>query len=216
MPRAERSSQWSMSRAARCASGFYYADFLISMNRREESIMEMERALELDPLNPFLHCFRGWHLVYLHRFDEAIAQLQNVLNVDPNFSSVHLGLWGAFYRKRMYGDALKAARGFFRALDDGEAEAALTRGETEEGYTGAMRHAAETLVQRRNHSYVPAFRIARLFAHAADAEQTLTWLERAYDDRETPLIHLGVGWDWDGVRGDRRFQNLLRRMNLPS
>ncbi len=43
----------------------------------------------------------------------------------------------------------------------------------------------------------------------------LEWLEKAYEKRESPLIHLGVGWDWDGLRDDPRFQGLLRRMNLP-
>ena len=42
-----------------------YADFLISMKRPEEWAVEMQRVLELDPLNPFFQCFYGWHLVYL-------------------------------------------------------------------------------------------------------------------------------------------------------
>jgi len=29
------------------------------------------------------------------------------------------------------------------------------------------------------------------------------------------LVHIRVGWDWDGLRSDPRFQSLLRRMNLP-
>jgi len=33
--------------------------------------------------------------------------------------------------------------------------------------------------------------------------------------RENPLIHLKIGWDWDSLRDDLRFQDLLHRMNFP-
>ena len=45
-------------------------------------------------------------------------------------------------------------------------------------------------------------------------ERALEWLEKAYEGRETPLVHLSVGWDWDILRDDPRFQDLLLRMNL--
>ena len=47
-----------------------YADFLISMRRTQEWNTEVQRALELDPFNPLFPCFYGWHLVYVHRYDE--------------------------------------------------------------------------------------------------------------------------------------------------
>jgi hypothetical protein len=28
-------------------------------------------------------------------------------------------------------------------------------------------------------------------------------------------MHIGVGWDWDGLRSDPRFQNLVHGMKLP-
>ncbi len=62
---------------------------------------------------------------------------------------------------------------------------------------------------------MPAVRLARLWAHAGDADRALDWLEKAYLWRESPLVHLAVGWDWDGLRGDPRFESLLRRMDLP-
>ena len=34
-------------------------------------------------------------------------------------------------------------------------------------------------------------------------------------ERQPPMTHLGVGWDWDSLRSDPRFQALLRRMNFP-
>jgi len=76
-------------------------------------------ALELDPLNFFLHCFLGWHLVYLHRYEEAIVQLRRTLKSEPNFASAHLGLWGAFYKKRNYEAALREATTFFASIGDG-------------------------------------------------------------------------------------------------
>lgn len=195
---------------------FFYSDFLISMKRFEEAGAERERALELDPLSSFLHCFRGWHLVYLRQYDDAIAQLEKTLRAEPNFSAAHLGLWGAFYQKRMYEEALDEAQKFFAALGDTEVEESLVSGYAAHGYSGAMRQAAEKLVERAGRTYVPAFRIARLYAHASEKERASEWLEKAYERHETPLIHLSVGWDWDSLRSDPRFQNLLRRLNLPA
>ena len=48
-----------------------------------------------------------------------------------------------------------------------------------------------------------------------DNERALDWLERAYENRESPLMRLGMVWDWLDLHGEPRFQVLLRRMNLP-
>ncbi len=194
---------------------FYYADFLVSTKREAEWRQEMQRTLELDPLNPFFQCFYGWHLVYLGRDDEAIAQLRKVLEANPEFSSAHLGLWGAYYKKGMRGQALEEARKFFNVLGDHEVEGALSRGYAAHDYARAMRLAADTLAARSKHSYVPAVRIARLYAHAGDKDEVIRWLEKAYERRESPLTHLGVAWDWDFLRDDVRFRELVRRAGLP-
>jgi tetratricopeptide (TPR) repeat protein len=194
---------------------FFYSDFLVVMKRVEEAKAEMGRALELDPLNSFFQCFLGWHSVYFRQYDDAIAQLRKVLQAEPMFSSAHLGLWGAFYRKGMSEEALDEAKKFFAALGDTEVERSLVGGHDEDGYSGAMRRAAATLTERACRSYVPAIRIARLYAHASEEDRAFEWLEKAYERRETPLIHLGVGWDWDSLREDARFEHLLRRMKLP-
>jgi hypothetical protein len=43
----------------------------------------------------------------------------------------------------------------------------------------------------------------------------LRWLERAFQARDVYLVHLKVSPLYDLVRGDLRFQDLLRRMNFP-
>jgi len=194
---------------------FMYSDFLITMRRLEEWKQEIHRTLELDPFNYFFQCFYGWHLMYEKRYDEAIAQLRKVLAAQPDFSSAHMGLWGAYYKKGMDGEALAEAKRFFAVLGDREVLEVLDRGNAAGGYRGAMKLAGEKLAARAERTHVSAVRIARVFAHAGEKDRALEWLEKAYERRETPLYHIGVGWDWDALRSDPRFQSLLRRMNLP-
>ncbi len=115
----------------------------------------------------------------------------------------------------MYDEALAEAESFFALLEDREVTEAMARGYADSDYRGAMRLAAEKLAARSNLTYVPALRIARLYAHAGEKDRALEWLEKAYEEREPPLVHLRVGWDWHSLRDDPRFQDLLRRMNFP-
>jgi len=195
---------------------FMFADFLISMKRVDEWSTEIHRTVELDPFNPFFQCFYGWQLIYVQRYDEAIAQLTKALATEPDFSSAHMGLWGAYYKKGMDDEALAEAIKFFVVLHDHEVADALTHGYAEGGYARAMHLGAEVLAVRSKRSYVPAIRIARLYAHAGDKDEALRWLRIAYNERETPLLHLGVAWDWDLLRTDLRFQDLLRSMRFPT
>jgi TolB-like protein/DNA-binding winged helix-turn-helix (wHTH) protein/Tfp pilus assembly protein PilF len=215
-PQAEREFRRGIELNPNSADGhFMYADYLISIKRVPEWETEIRRTLELDPFNPFFQCFYGWHLVYLHRFDEAIAQFHKVLATVPHFSSAHMGLWGAFYKEGMNQEAFEEARKFFAALGDHEVVGALTRGYAAGGYTRAMHLGAEVLAARSKQNHVPGVRIARLYAHAGDKDAAIRWLQKAYDDGETPITHLGVAWDWDFLRDDPRFQDLLRRLNFP-
>ena len=193
---------------------FMYADYLISLKRTDEWNREIHKTLELDPFNPFFQCFYGWHLVYVQRYEEAIAQFHTALEIAPDFSSARMGLWGAYYKKEMLDEALAEARRFFSVLHDHGVEEALMRGYSEGCYSRAMHSGADVLAARSQRTHVPAVRVARLYAHAGDKEQALSWLQKACDERESPLIHLGVAWDWDFLRSDPRFQDLLCRVGL--
>ena len=194
---------------------FMYADYLISLKRNQEWQTEMQKALALDPVSSFTRTFYGWHLVYLGRCDEAIKVLQEALESQPDFASAHMGLWGAYFKKQMDAQAIEEAVRFFQAINDKEAVAALNAGYRQAGYREGMKRAADVLALRAQRIHVPGIRIARLYAHAGDTDRAIRWLQKAYEAQEGPLIHLDVAWDWDSLRSDPRFQNLIRRMNFP-
>ena len=194
---------------------FFYSDMLLATKRPADWDREIHRALELDPLNEFNQTYYGWHLNYQQRYDEAIPIFQRLLPTGPNKAANYLGLWGAYYRKAMYADAIVAAKGYFE--NAGEAEFARQLGSADDvaTYRAAMQRTAEAMIAASAHRRVPALRIARMFAHADMKDEAFRWLEKAYADREPPLLRLGVVWDWFDLHGDPRFVDLLRRLKLP-
>ncbi len=194
---------------------FFYADYLIYLKRNQEWQSEIQKALALDPMSSFTRTFYGWQLVYLGRCDEAIDIMQKVAASDPNFSSVHLGLWGAYYKKHMEAQAMQEAIRFFQLIPDQETAAALNAGYKQAGYKEGMRRAAEILEKRAKQKYVPGIRIARLYAHAGDTDRAILWLQKADEAGESPLCRLAVGWDWDSLRSDPRFQEIVGHQNYP-
>ncbi len=91
----------------------------------------------------------------------------------------------------------------------------MDRGYAEGGYREAVRRTAETWAARSDTIYVPPNGVAQLFAHAGERERVLEWLEKAYEVRDPNLPGIGVIPLFDSLRDDPRFQDLLRRMNLP-
>ena len=75
--------------------------------------------------------------------------------------------------------------------------------------------AAETLEARSAQTYVNPIGIARFYAYAGENDRALDWLENAYQQHVNQLVFVHLMPDWDSLHHDPRFQDLLRRMNLP-
>jgi hypothetical protein len=55
---------------------------------------------------------------------------------------------------------------------------------------------------------------AQTFAGVGDKDQVLAWLQKAYARRSNGLISLKVDPAYDLLRGNQRFEDLLRRVGL--
>ncbi len=96
-----------------------------------ESYDEAEKAfkkyIELIPNDPNPHDSYGELLLKMGRFDESIAQYQNALKVDPNFSISRFGVSANLCMKNDYEKAhIQLDSAFALARDDGERRGALT------------------------------------------------------------------------------------------
>ena len=93
--------------------------------------------------------------------------------------------------------------------------AALEKGFDAAGPTGAMRAMAETLVLRANESYVDPFDISEIYARSGMADEALYWLEKAVDHGSFPITYMAFRPDFDALRDDPRFRDLVDRVHGP-
>ena len=74
---------------------------------------------------------------------------------------------------------------------------------------------AVELTELSKRRYVEPYHIAVVYIGLEDTDRAWAWLERAYADRSFWLPYLKVDPRFDGIRGDPRYRDLLRRMGLP-
>jgi hypothetical protein len=102
-----------------------------------------------------------------------------------------------------------------RIARDPERLAAFEQGLAEAGYEGAMRRVADLMAARYPLPQNP-WAIAMWYLWAGDHDRSIEWLEKAFETRDFNLHEVAVAPTYDPLRSDPRFQDLLRRMNLPT
>jgi serine/threonine protein kinase/tetratricopeptide (TPR) repeat protein len=192
-----------------------YAVLLARTSRFDESIREMKRAQELDPLSSYFTASVGFALHWARRNDEALTWFRRVLATDPDFLRAHWGIGLAQTAKRDYGAAFPELQ---RAVElSGSGPAYLCS--LGYAYAAAGRRAdasriLDELVAASKVRYVPASTLAVVFSGLGEKDQAMTWLERAERERDPWVTALNTNFMFDPVRSDPRFQSLAHRVGL--
>jgi TolB-like protein/DNA-binding winged helix-turn-helix (wHTH) protein len=193
-----------------------YSLYLMAMGRIQESLLQMNRARDLEPLSISTNFSLGWRLYMARQYDQAIEQLRNTLEMDPDFALPRTVLGQAYEHKGAYPQAI------------GELQKAVSISQGSPAMLGALGHAFATagnrpeaekiLVQMSKSSktrYVSPFYVAMVYAGLHEDDNALAWLEKAYNDRSNAIIFLKVDPAFDGMRSNARFQALLTRLAEP-
>jgi len=193
----------------------WYGEFLATQGRFRESISELERAQQLDPLSLPINTDLGQSFFFAGQYDRAIEQLQKTLEMDQSFVRAQIILGAAFEQKGMYREAIKTLTGA-RAVAGENTLAIGALGHTY-AVAGQREKAHETLEELQSLSterYVSAYNIAIIYAGLDDDERALAWLDKAFDNRDVWLVWLAVNPRFARLRKDARCTELLRRMGL--
>jgi tetratricopeptide (TPR) repeat protein len=117
----------------------------------------------------------------------------------------------AYVQKHMYAEALaefnKAAM-----LPGSHTFALANIGRTDAltGRAAEARQVLRELERSAKQEYVPAMYVAAIYAALGASDQSIRWIEKAYEERSDYMIYLMTEPSLDGLRSDPRFRDLLK------
>ena len=187
------------------------ADCMLLDGRMEESIARMRDIEKVAPFNAVHGRALPYHLFLSRRYDEAIAEVAATRARIPVVSMHYILAW-VYWVQGDLERALEAERLELERRGDTVLLEALEEGLDAAGPVGAMRAMAEALVARAERSYVDPFEIGKTFARAGMVDEALYWLERAVDYGSYETTYLAFRPDFDVLRDDPRYQELLQRV----
>ena len=192
-----------------------YAMYLAAVGRVGDSLAELSRARELDAGSPIVNTNLGWSLLYARRSPQAVDQFRQTVQLDPNYVSARWGLGVAYAQENLFAEAIAELKQAVQ-LSDGS-PALIGHLGYAYGRSGSTSAAMETIAELRRlaeRQYVPSSAVALVYAGVENKAMTLEWLERAYQEHDFSLVFIQVAPWFQSVRGEPRFQQLLRTMQL--
>jgi eukaryotic-like serine/threonine-protein kinase len=188
---------------------------LVQGGRFDEAIAEVRCAQELDPVSLIITTTLGIVLTVARRYDEGIEQFHNVLALEPAFQPALFQLARA-YRVRGLADLAIAESQRLVDLGSPLGTPSIAACYAASGRKADALTVLDELIPRSERSRSGAFLIAVVYALLHDADQTFVWLEEAYKQHDLFLVALNVYPEFDSVHADPRFQDLVRRVGIPT
>jgi DNA-binding winged helix-turn-helix (wHTH) protein/tetratricopeptide (TPR) repeat protein len=192
-----------------------YSHVLSNKGRHEQALAEVERARELDPLNLLCNALEGQFLLHAGQADEALTSLQKTSELEPRFWLAHLFASSAYIERGRFTEAVAEAD---KATDlsSGSTHATSFRvcALAKSGNKTEARSVLERLLTSSTERYVPPYHIALACNCLGESDEALVWLERGYQQRDPKMVFLNVEPKWNNLRGEARFQDLLKRVGF--
>lgn len=183
--------------------------------RNEESIAILQQGLQLDPLNLMNSVDLGFAYGFNNRPDDGIRQFRQALEIDPAFSMALGGLGITYEQKKDFERAESVYREALRS-NPGNASwlSLLARVKARTGHKAEARTILRELESRSHREFIDPIFMAIINTGLEDKDAAFADLERAIDERSSRLIWLNVDPMYEGLKADRRFAVLLRRIGL--
>ena len=194
----------------------WYAECLTFEGRFDVAFAESERARQLDPLSLIIAADHAAILYFSRQYDRSIDELKSILQAEPNFPRANLIVF-AYSATGQYSEALAHVQRQGNRFGEPWSLSIQAFIYGREGQKSQARGTLRRLeaLAKTDHTY-PKFAPTIPFAYmeAGESDAAIRWLQQLADQRATVLLTIKVDSAFDSMRGDPRFQEILRRVRL--
>lgn len=193
-----------------------YAWYLNSVGRSDDAIAEINTALEINPGSAMYQMQHGIILYFARRYDDAITKFKPVIESSPGLAG-YGWIWLACSMK---GDNAQAFEWFIQSESKNQGK--VNHEEIEEfraiyeasGWNGIRVKQLE--IEKADPVYKKGrfYRIARISTLIGEKEQAFEYLNKAIERRDAQLLLLNHEPAFDALRGDPRFDEMVRRIGF--
>ncbi|MDX1284366.1 MAG: helix-turn-helix domain-containing protein, partial [Draconibacterium sp.] len=195
-------------------SRMYYSHLLMTIQRNDEALYQVELALNLDPLNPLIQALSS--AVYLGTGDaeEAMRRLDKALELDPeNFFA-----WGVMefigISCQQYDKVMKAM--YIVIPFDEKAKNQIDKIYNEKGFHEAYTKALEHIEVLAENGYPSPVDLAGRFTCINQNEKALQWMEKGLQMHDQNLPYIATNFYSNcEIRNSSRYKALMEKLNLP-
>lgn len=189
-----------------------YAQLLLAQGRFAESLQQVERARQLNPLHYSIPTV-VWIYQMQRRDDLALQELQRIATTEPDNRYTHISA------QRVYESLGRAQESFEHWLwlmrAAGYSEDALQQVEQVFAQTG-LAGVNRWLLERGDFAdlgqYTPPLSWARYALAAGELGRALDYIEQAFAARQSPLLWANVDPAYDALRNQPRFQAIITQL----
>ena len=193
----------------------WYGQALVYRGRMNDGIRELTRAEELDPLYLVTKCDLAQAYWISGQADQAIAQSQKVIEIEPQFALPHWILGLAYAGKN---DFEHAAASLERAVQLGGTPTVRASLGYVYARMGRRPDAMKILNQLRDAArtqYISPAPFVTLYTGLGDMDHAFAELERGFNDRVSLLTVVNAVPIAEPIRQDPRYPAFARRVGLP-
>jgi eukaryotic-like serine/threonine-protein kinase len=192
------------------------ASSLVIRRLFDEAVAEVDRAGELDPLSPITQTQVGWIRSLAGRTEEATAQVRKVLGSHPDYPWAMWQLGGNLIESGQAREAVGILEKAVAVSKNNPAFlGALGRAYAQSGNRRGARQILSRLKEMSRDRYVTPNAPADVCLGLGDWDCFFDALEEGYRQRINYMAYLSIvplPARYGAVRGDPRFQDLLRRL----
>ena len=196
----------------------WYATFLLSVRRLDESLNEIDRAQGLDPNSPSILADKGRILWVSGRTEEALRLLRQLEAADPDSLSPHRYLKFAYLEMGDYPGYLAEMKKEAFLLHDASLSAigtAAEKGFAAHGATGMFAGQLEQQNKAYSQGKLSPFYLAETYSRLGNTQEALKYLEACYDRHADETVNVASDPAFNNLHPVPAFQQFLAKLGLP-